>query len=195
MRQKNNLLHTLSIFLSEKISAHAYIKISRIILLFTLTASSALVNATQPIAMPSTAAIKSAAIGFDFTLATLDGGQFVRLAKTKRPILVNFWSPECPPCITELPLLEKFSMTQTKWSVLLVSTDTVAATRDFLEQHPTQLPILRSGVDITGLMRSAGNRLGALPFSIALGANGDICFRKLGVLNESDFKNLMQVCL
>lgn len=176
-------------------NAHADIKIYRIILLFILTASSSLVNATQPITTSSTSTIKSAAIDFDFTLATLDGSQFVRLAQTKRPVLVNFWSPECPPCITELPLLEKFSMTQTKWSVLLVSTDTVSATRDFLDQHPTKLPVLRSGVDITGLMRSAGNRLGALPFSIALGPRGDICFRKLGVLNESDFKNLIKVCL
>lgn len=143
----------------------------------------------------SASAAKSATINFDFTLATLDGSQFVKLAQTKRPVLINFWNPECPPCITELPALEQFSMTQAKWSVLLVSTDTVATTRDFLSQHPIKLPVLRPGADVLGLMRLAGNRLGALPFSIALDTLGNICFRKLGLLNDSDFKNLMQVCL
>lgn len=176
-------------------NTYYHIKISRIILLSTLIALALFANAAQSIAMASSFSVKKDALNFDFTLATLDGSQFVQLAQTKRPVLINFWSPECPPCITELPMLERFSMTQTAWSVLLVSTDTVAATRDFLSQHPIKLPVLRRGADVSGLMRLAGNRLGALPFSVALNTPGEICFRKLGILSESDFVQLIKACL
>ena len=41
-----------------------------------------------------------------FELPLLDGTKFVRLADfSGRPVLLNFWGSDCPPCVKELPLL------------------------------------------------------------------------------------------
>lgn len=48
----------------------------------------------------------------DFALPTLDGGS-VRISDLKgRVVFVNFWATWCPPCVDELPLLQKFAAEQ-----------------------------------------------------------------------------------
>ena len=46
----------------------------------------------------------------DFTLPDIHGGR-VRLAALRgHTLLINFWSPTCPPCVTEMPLLERAAL-------------------------------------------------------------------------------------
>src|SRR5262245_21865273 len=43
----------------------------------------------------------------DFTLPLLDGKRF-RLAENQgRPVFINFWATWCPPCLDELPAMER----------------------------------------------------------------------------------------
>ena len=108
-----------------------------------------------------------AGLAWDFSLPALDGGRFVRLSDQQGPVLVNFWSRDCPPCVTELPRLQAFADAHPTWTVLLVSTDTPAAATEFVRAHAITLPVLRPGGNVAALMRSAGNRVGALPFTVA----------------------------
>lgn len=42
-----------------------------------------------------------------FELPRLDASRFVTLAEFRdRPVLLNFWRSDCPPCVHEMPLLE-----------------------------------------------------------------------------------------
>ena len=42
-----------------------------------------------------------------FELPRLDARRFVTLAEfSDRPVLLNFWRSDCPPCVHEMPLLE-----------------------------------------------------------------------------------------
>ncbi|MEX1029077.1 MAG: redoxin domain-containing protein [Paenibacillaceae bacterium] len=46
----------------------------------------------------------------DFTLTTLDGLK-LKLSDTKgKGVILNFWGTYCPPCVTEMPLIEEKSM-------------------------------------------------------------------------------------
>lgn len=130
----------------------------------------------------------------DFTLPTLDGSRFVRLSDTKHPVLLNFWGVECPACIAELPMLEQFAHTEPEWTVLLIATDTADEVQHFLARHPVSLPILRTKTNATNIMRLFGNRLGALPFSVALNNKQEICWHKLGALAQHDLAKLKQAC-
>jgi len=119
-----------------------------------------------------------------FTLATLDGERFVQSSRLPGPVLVNFWGRDCAPCINELPRLAAFALANPQWTVLLVSTDATQAASEFLTQRGITLTALRSGANVTGLMRAAGNRSGGLPYSVAL-RDGIVCNAQLGELTDT----------
>jgi peroxiredoxin len=43
----------------------------------------------------------------DFTLATPDGGNFRLADQRGKVVLVNFWATWCPPCLEEMPAMER----------------------------------------------------------------------------------------
>ena len=135
---------------------------------------------------------------WQFTLPSQDGDRFVSLAELPGPVLVNFWGVDCPPCISELPMLGTYARLHTDWQVLLVNTDGAAPTQRFLEQHPlpemATLTLLRPGLNVSGLMRKAGNLHGVLPFSVAVDSRHRICFRKAGALTEDDLARMRHGC-
>ena len=61
-----------------------------------------------------------------------------------RPLLVNFWATWCPPCVAELPALERAdaSLEAQSIKVLLVSVDRGGAKKaaPFLEKHGVSSP-------------------------------------------------------
>ncbi|CAB3881066.1 MAG: TlpA family protein disulfide reductase [Achromobacter sp.] len=130
---------------------------------------------------------------WDFSLPALDGGRFVRLAALPGPVLVNFWSRDCPPCVTELPRLQRFADAHPAWTVLLVSTDSPAAATEFVQRQGVRLPVLRPGANVAALMRAAGNRGGALPFTVATRI-GRICAGQLGALSGADLQRIARGC-
>lgn len=134
-----------------------------------------------------------AGAAWDFSLPTLDGDRFVRLSGLHGPVLVNFWSRDCPPCVTELPRLQTFANAHPAWTVLLVSTDTPAAATEFIRAHGVTLPVLRPGGNVVALMRAAGNRIGALPFTVAT-RKARLCDRQLGALSSADLRRIADAC-
>src|SRR5215510_6271135 len=43
----------------------------------------------------------------DFTLPLLDGKRFRLTEHQGRPVFINFWATWCPPCLEELPAMER----------------------------------------------------------------------------------------
>ncbi len=130
---------------------------------------------------------------WDFNLPSLDGSRFVQASTVKGPVLINFWGKDCAPCVAELPRLEAFAAANPLWTVLLVSTDSPAVAREFATRLNLKLPVLRSGANVAALMKSAGNRHGALPFSLAL-RDGALCERQLGELSHTDLARWSAAC-
>jgi len=130
---------------------------------------------------------------WDFTLPTLDGTRFVQAARIAGPLLVNFWGRDCAPCVAELPRLQAFADANPHWTVLLVSTDAPGDAREFVQRYGVTLPVLRSGANVAGLMRSAGNRSGGLPFSVAL-AGAAVCSTQAGELGTADLERWAREC-
>ncbi len=123
------------------------------------------------------------------------GGTVAMQSFQGRPLLVNFWATWCPPCVEELPLINDFYQ-QNKakgWQVLGLAVDKLAPVQAFLNKAPLDFPVGMAGLSGAELGRELGNVSGSLPFSIALGANGEVLQRKLGRLSPADFDNWLRL--
>ena len=74
------------------------------------------------------------------------------------------------------------------WQVLGLAIDSPTPVRNFLTKVKVDFPIGLAGLDGTALVRSLGNPSGGLPFSVLLGAQGQVLQRKLG---ETSFDELV----
>jgi thiol-disulfide isomerase/thioredoxin len=99
-------------------------------------------------------------------------------------LLVNFWATWCPPCVEELPLLDRFYQENKgkNWQVVGLAVDQPSPVRAWLEAKPLVFPVGIAGMAGAGLSKSLGNTVGALPFSVVFGSSGALLHRKIGKL-------------
>jgi thiol-disulfide isomerase/thioredoxin len=110
-----------------------------------------------------------------------EGGELVMAELRGRPLLVNFWATWCPPCIRELPELDRFASSHDKQlRVVGLAVDSLGPVQEFLKKQPLGFAIGLAGFAGTELARSLGNSAGALPFTALLDAQGAVVQRKLG---------------
>ena len=122
------------------------------------------------------------------TFETPDGKPLAMSEFRGRPVLVNFWATWCPPCIEELPLLDRFyaSTKAANWVVLGLAVDQPSAVRKWLEAKPLGFPVAMAGLGGTELSKTLGNRSGGLPYSVVLGTSGEVLHRKMGKVLPED---------
>ena len=116
------------------------------------------------------------------------GGELQMAALRGKPLLVNFWATWCPPCVREIPLLDRFHREHQArgWQVVGLAADSLAPVREFLTQHPVAFAIGLAGLDGVDLARRLGNTTGGLPFTLVFNSAGEVAHRKLGVLGSSE---------
>ncbi|HET6599996.1 MAG TPA: TlpA disulfide reductase family protein [Burkholderiaceae bacterium] len=116
-------------------------------------------------------------------------GQALRLADFRgKPLLLNFWATWCPPCVREMPLLDRFHLDQhaNGWQVAGLAIDNQDAVKVFLAQHPVAYPIGLAGFAGAELARTLGNVGGGLPFTVIFDRSGDVVDRKLGLVKPAE---------
>ena len=125
---------------------------------------------------------------WDQVFVTPAGSNLKLASFRKTPLLINFWATWCPPCVEELPLLDRFFVENQSngIQILGLAVDKAEAVNSFLRKTPLSFPIAITGASGITLSKSWGNLSAGLPFSILLDANGHIMQRKMGKLNSSD---------
>lgn len=121
-------------------------------------------------------------------------GQMLALQSLRgRPLLVNFWATWCPPCVRELPMLDRFAQEQAQRGsqgvqMLGLAVDQAASVQRWLQRQPLSFPVALTGTGGVTLTRSLGNINGGLPFSLLFDGQGRFQQRKIGELSPQDLQ-------
>ena len=121
----------------------------------------------------------------DFSLPTLSPGSITLRDYRQRVVVVNFWVTWCPPCVQELPSLEKFAaqMRAQGVAVMGVSVDEdLAALQKFVSKAHLSFPIARDPD------RSVASRYGTFKFpeTYIIDRDGRIAEKIVGPINWQD---------
>jgi thiol-disulfide isomerase/thioredoxin len=122
------------------------------------------------------------------TLTDLDGRQQSLHFVHGHRVLVNLWATWCGPCRDEMPLLAGFAKTQGASgtvAIIGIAQDDPAAVRSYLRLTPVNYPILIDDAQDGAGLR-LGDRLGTLPYSALLDADGRLLRRHYGPFASAD---------
>lgn len=112
-------------------------------------------------------------------------------------LVVNFWASWCPPCVEEMPTLDKLQAEFKSQNVLFVGIgiDSPSNIRQFLEMTPVSYPIVIGGLEGSNLSKQLGNSQGALPYTIIINSQGKSTSSKLGKISEEELRKSIKSAL
>lgn len=112
-------------------------------------------------------------------------------------LVVNFWASWCPPCIEEMPTLDKIQGENDPKKVLIVGIgiDSPSNIRQFIENTIISYPIVLGGLGGNEINKMLGNPSGALPFTVIINPKGEITGRKLGKISEDELRKMIKAAI
>jgi peroxiredoxin len=115
----------------------------------------------------------------DFTLATPGGGTFKLSEHRGKVVMVNFWATWCPPCLEEMPAMERLYRKRKDAGFTLVAVSVDADPKKvgpFVAEHKLTFPIaLDPRMELAN-----GYAVRALPSSFIVGRDGHLAALAIG---------------
>jgi cytochrome c biogenesis protein CcmG/thiol:disulfide interchange protein DsbE len=117
----------------------------------------------------------------------LDGSQVDLAAYRGRPVVINFWGPSCPPCVTELPLLATKAKAHAADGLAILGVltdDPVEGAQAFASAHEATWPTV---LDPGSALKKAYHVVGR-PQSFFVDRAGVLRSIAIGPLGDADFE-------
>ncbi len=119
------------------------------------------------------------------------GGASQSLAKWKgKALVVNFWAPWCAPCVEEMPELDTLAKESAAKGINIIGIgiDSPTNIAQFANKFKISYPLYVAGLSGTELARDFGNKAGGLPYTVLIGADGQVKKTYLGRLKFEELK-------
>lgn len=135
-------------------------------------------------AAPAGGAASPAANLYAQTLNDLEGKPQALAQWKGKPLLVNFWATWCGPCVREMPELAHLAAEDggKRFNVIGIGIDSPTNMSEFAAKMKIAYPLYVGGMGGTELSRDFGNTNGGLPYTVLLGADGQVIKTYLGEL-------------
>lgn len=121
-----------------------------------------------------------------FSFPLLAGGEGNIEDYIGKPIMLNFWGIDCPPCIAELPEFVKYYERHKAEGLEIISLNVDSTPEEQKEFMKTQPMPWVAGYDREGLFKKWGYR--GIPTTIFVDPTGTVIEIKLGAMTESDLE-------
>lgn len=107
-----------------------------------------------------------------------------------KPLLVNFWATWCGPCVREMPELAHLAAEDggKRFNVIGIGIDSVTNMSEFAAKMKIAYPLYVGGMGGTELSRGFGNTNGGLPYTVLIGADGQVIKTYLGELKFDELR-------
>jgi thiol-disulfide isomerase/thioredoxin len=118
-------------------------------------------------------------------------GNLVRVSDyTGRPVLINTWATWCPPCKSEMPLLDRFYQQYKDQGLVVLAvngSEEPDKVSKFIQESKFSFPVL---LDVTG---EAISKLGIVnfPTSILVGRDGMVKYIYIGEITEKTLREVI----
>ena len=140
--------------------------------------------------MPSTTAVVAGDVAPDFTLEDTQGNKITLSELRGKVVMVNFWATWCPPCIEEMPSMERLNnfMADEDFVMLAINTEKNgrSVVPEFLKKTPYAFSILYD--DQMTVQKKYG--VYKFPESFIVGKDGTVVEKIIGPLNWSSPKTV-----
>jgi peroxiredoxin len=112
-------------------------------------------------------------------------------------LVVNFWATWCPPCVDEMPDLQKVrdAYRNRGVEVIGIGIDHAAKVAAFRDRFNLSLPLLVAAAGGSDLYRALGNTGGALPYTVLIGRDGGIRERHMGRIQPDQLRRWIDSAL
>ena len=117
------------------------------------------------------------------------------LATIPHPSVVVLWASWCVSCRAEVARLPSLVASAAPLPIVTLAIDAPATARRVLaERHLSNAAAFADGRDPRAVLDQWGGVGSALPIAVALGRNGQVCARKLGLLGTDQLKDWAARC-
>ena len=130
----------------------------------------------------------------DFTVTDGGGNRVSTADLSGKPVILNFWATWCPPCRSELPAFDKlYRQYGNEVSFMMIDLtdgdrETVEGVKKFISENGYTFPVY---YDTEGRAAEAYN-VSSIPFTVAVGRNGNIVGTHLGAMSEATLEKLIK---
>lgn len=108
-------------------------------------------------------------------------------------IVINFWATWCPPCIAEMPSLEKLYLNYNQEVLFLfITSENFEVTTKFKQKHDYQFPVFNTLSNVPSEFK-----VSSIPRTFIIDKNGRIVVDKSGTANwfSESFQEKLQILI
>ncbi|NND79862.1 MAG: redoxin family protein [Maribacter sp.] len=121
---------------------------------------------------------------YNWQLTDANGTNFNFADAKGKVVLINFWATWCPPCVAEMPSLQKlYNDYSDKVIFMFVAQDKVEAVSAFMAKKEYTFPVFYSKTKAPGVLSSK-----TIPTTYVINKEGKISIAKTGVANWNSDK-------